>query len=62
VIKEDPLYNVFLIFLNERIIKGEITKNQYHLFKISEDYFNKFKIKYNKDLKLKRHLKIKSIL
>jgi hypothetical protein len=47
--KDDDLYPIYLMYLNRRLMDGKISKSFYSLYKISDEQFQKFKLKLEKD-------------
>ena len=47
--KNDPVYQYYLIYLNERLNIGKVSKGSLSLLKMSQSAFDDFKFKFEND-------------
>lgn len=60
--KNDELYKYYITYLNSRLLEGKINNGTYSLFKICENLFNEFKIKFINNKTFIRDIKIYKII
>jgi len=54
--KKDDLYNYYILYLNDRLIIGDLNIGSFSLLKISENSFDDFKYKFINDKKFSKQL------
>lgn len=54
--KNDKLYNLYLDYLNFKLLKKQLTNNKYLFLKMSLSYFNDFKNKFENNETFKKKI------
>jgi hypothetical protein len=55
-VKNDKLYNLYLDYLNFKLLKKQLTNNKYLFLKMSLSYFNDFKNKFENNETFKKKI------